>query len=383
VSLVPFLTSGEARAALAALEADPVDDVVRLVSRLRRSFDRERSAALAEMYRGRASAYRKFGERAATMLYTLEALEQATPAAVADHRARRFPTGGVIADLGCGIGGDAMSLPGTIVGVDRDSLRLAMARHNVGDRFLPVRADLTTLPAMAVTAVFADPGRRDPSGRRVFDVERYSPPLSRLTSTWLPAALAVKVHPGVDHSTIPPGAEAEFVSLDGDMRECVLWFGDLRAGSEVTATLLPSGVAITGRASRVGLEATRVGAWLHEPDPAVIRAGLVGDLALTLGLTGIDPTIAYLTGDTEVPSPFVTPYRVESVMGFNAKKIKSHLRALGVGEVIVKKRGSAVEPEAFRKGLDLAGSGRRVVVLTRELGKPVAVICDVPPGHPR
>jgi SAM-dependent methyltransferase len=375
VSLVPFLTSDEAQAALAALEADPVDDVVRLVSMLRRSFDRDRAAALAELYRGRASAFRKFGERSATMLYTLEALEQATPTAVADHRARRFPTGGVIADLGCGIGGDAMSLPGTVVGVDLDPLRLAMARHNVGDRFLPVRADLATLPAMAVSAVFADPARRDASGRRVFDVERYSPPLSRLTSAWLPADMAVKVHPGIDHADVPAGAEAEFVSLDGAMRECVLWFGDLRTGSEVTATLLPSGVAITGCPSQIGLQASPVGEWLHEPDPAVIRAGLVGDLAATLGLTGVDPTIAYLTGDSEVVSPFLTSYRVESVMGFNAKKIRSHLRALGVGEVVVKKRGSAVEPDAFRRSLGLSGSGRRVVVLTRQLGEPIAVIC--------
>jgi SAM-dependent methyltransferase len=375
VSLVPFLTSGEARAALAALEADPVDDVVRLVSLLRRSFDRDQAAALAELHRGRTSAQRKFGERAATMLYTLEALEQATPAAVADHRARRFPSDGVVADLGCGIGGDAMSLPGIVVGVDLDPLRLAMARHNVGARFIPVRADVATLPAMAVSAVFADPARRDASGRRVFDVERYSPPLSRLTSAWLPAAMAVKVHPGIDHSTIPPGSEAEFVSLDGDMRECVLWFGDLRVGSEVTATLLPSGAAITGRPSQVGLQAGRVGGWLHEPDPAVLRAGLVGDLAATMGLSGIDPTIAYLTGDDHVVSPFLTSYRVESVMGFNAKKIRSHLRALGVGEVVVKKRGSAVDPDAFRKSLGLSGSGRRVVVLTRQLGEPVAVIC--------
>ncbi len=375
MSLVPFLTSAEARAALTALESGPVDDVVRLVTLLRRSFDREQAAALAELYRGRASAHRKFGDRAATMLYTLEALEQATPSAVAEHRARRFPRGGVIADLGCGIGGDAMSLPGTVVGVDLDPLRLAMARHNVGERFLPVRADLATLPAMAVAAVFADPARRDASGRRVFDIERYSPPLSRLTSTWLPTAMAVKVHPGIGHSAIPAGAEAEFVSLDGDMRECVLWFGDLRDGNLARATILPSGDSITGRPSQVGLEATRVGAWLHEPDPAVIRSGLVGDLADALGLTGIDPTIAYLTGDRELDSPFVTSYRVESVMGFNAKKIRSHLRALGVGEVVVKKRGSAVEPEAFRRSLDLAGSVRRVVVLTRELGEPVAVIC--------
>ena len=54
------------------------------------------------------------------MLYTLEALEQPTTSVVAGHRGRRFPTGGVIADLGCGIGGDAMYLPGTVVGVDLD-----------------------------------------------------------------------------------------------------------------------------------------------------------------------------------------------------------------------------------------------------------------------
>jgi hypothetical protein len=381
VSLVGFLTSTEAREVLDALDAEPVDDLVRLVSGLRTRFPPEQVSALVEMHRSREAARRKFGPHADTMLYTASAVEQATPALVAVHRSRRFAGARLVADLGCGVGGDAIHLPGTVVGVDLDHVRLTMARHNVGaDRFIGIRADLATLPAIQTDAAFADPSRRDASGRRVFDVERYSPPLSLLLDRWLPVvpSLCVKVHPGVDHDAIPGSAEAEFVSLDGDMRECALWFGELRTEATTRATLLPTGESLVGRPSAVGLEVAAVSSRIHEPDPAVLRAGLVGDLAARLGLAGIDPTIAYLTGDADISSPFVRSYQVETVMPFNAKKIRAHLRAGNVGEVTVKKRGSAVDPEAFRRNLGLRGDERRVVILTRAAGQPVAVICLQP-----
>lgn len=375
MDIVSLLTSDAARTALDRLEHEV--DPVKVVGVLRRSFSREESAALAEIHAGRRLARRKFGDRADGLLYTVEALEQATAPEVARHRANRFHGRRVIADLGCGIGGDAMELPGTVVGVDLDLDRLRMARFNVGERLLPLRADVVTLPPMQVEAVFADPARRDAAGRRVFDVERYSPPLSVLVDRWLPlvADLCVKVHPGIGHGAVPAGAEAEFVSLGGDLREAALWFGSLRTDAVTRATVLPVGATVTGAPGAVGLDTASVGAWLFEPDPAVIRAGLVGDVAASLGLGGIDPTIAYLTGDDPVDSPLLSAHPVESVMPFNAKRIKAHLRSLGVGAVTVKKRGSAVDPEAFRKSLDLHGTEHRTIVLTRAAGKPMAIVC--------
>jgi hypothetical protein len=117
--------------------------------------------------------------------------------------------------------------------------------------------------------------------------------------------------------------------------------------------------------------------WLHEPDPAVIRSGLVSLVAADLGATLVDPTIAYLTSDAAADSPYVTSYRVDEVLPFNLKKLKALLRTRGVGRVTVKKRGSAIEPEELARQLRGPGDASAVVVVTRVAGKPTALVCGV------
>jgi hypothetical protein len=120
-----------------------------------------------------------------------------------------------------------------------------------------------------------------------------------------------------------------------------------------------------------------VGRWLHEPDPAVIRSGLVSLVATELGATLVDPTIAYLTSAAPGGSPWVRSYRVDELLPFNLKKLRALLRARGVGRVTVKKRGSAIEPETLSRQLRGPGAGRAVVVLTRVAGAPTALVCDL------
>jgi hypothetical protein len=116
--------------------------------------------------------------------------------------------------------------------------------------------------------------------------------------------------------------------------------------------------------------------WLHEPDPAVIRSGLVSLVAADLGATLVDPTIAYLTSDAAAPgAPWVSSYRVDEVLPFNLKKLKALLRSRGVGRVTVKKRGSAIEPEQLARQLRGPGEASAVVVVTRVAGRPTALVC--------
>ncbi len=117
--------------------------------------------------------------------------------------------------------------------------------------------------------------------------------------------------------------------------------------------------------------------WLHEPDPAVIRSGLVSLVATGLGATLVDPTIAYLTSDAEADSPWVTSHRVDEVLPFNLKRLRALLRSRGVGRVVVKKRGSAIEPETLARQLRGPGTGSATVVVTRVAGAPTALVCSV------
>ena len=117
-------------------------------------------------------------------------------------------------------------------------------------------------------------------------------------------------------------------------------------------------------------------AWLHEPDPALIRSGLMSLVAVELGATLVDPTIAYLTSDGRADSPWVSSYRVREVLPFNLKKLKALLRVRGIGRVVVKKRGSPIEPESLARQLRGPGSDSAVVVVTRVAGAPTVLLCD-------
>jgi hypothetical protein len=186
----------------------------------------------------------------------------------------------------------------------------------------------------------------------------------------------VKVAPGLDHDRVPAGIEAEWISVGGSIVEALLWGRGLSATwrratlvgrdavHELTADEDP-GLAPTGP----------VREWLHEPDPAVIRSGLVACVAAGLGATLIDPTIAYLTSDGPAANPWVSSYRVTDVLPFNLKKLRALLRTRGVGRVVVKKRGSPIEPETLARQLRGPGNGSAVVVVTRVAGAPTVLVC--------
>ncbi len=218
--------------------------------------------------------------------------------------------------------------------------------------------------------VFVDPARRA-GGRRVFDVRAYTPPLDRVLA-WRPRSLAVKVAPGIDWAVVPDDLEAEVVSLRGEVKEAVLWGGRARRGVRRSATLLPGGT-LEGRGTPP--PAVRPpGAWLLEPDGAVVRAGLVAEVAEEVGGGLLDATIAYVTADERVPTAWGTWYEVLEVLPFGLKRLRAALRARDAGPLVVKKRGTAVEPEVLRRQLRLTGSRPTTVVLTRAAGAQVALV---------
>ncbi|MFQ5436947.1 MAG: class I SAM-dependent methyltransferase, partial [Anaerolineae bacterium] len=340
----------------------------------------------------RQHAAAKFS-RAAAMFFTRPALEQASGEAVAAYRARRFARLGAewVADLGCGIGGDALALAAhaQVIGIDRDEVRLGMAQANVSaygcdGRFHPVQADLTDLPPLPVDALFFDPARRDTHGRRLFSVSDYRPPLS-LIDGWRQRVphTAVKISPGVDYAELPPDAEVEFISMKGEVKEAVLWFGGLGSAVARRATLLPGGNTLTTNDLPEGETAvTPPQSFLYEPDKAIIRAHLVEALAARLNAAKISPDIAYLTGETAVAAPFARCFLIESVMPFQLKRLRQHLRQNRIGQVIIKKRGSPLQPDQLRQQLRLKGDKQRILFLTQVMGEAAVIITHPPIPSP-
>jgi SAM-dependent methyltransferase len=406
------LLTDEGRVLLDGLRGYQPDQELAIATRLRRDHPAELVSAALGQARLRQRAVAKFGaEDASVMFFTADGVEQATRTSVATRRAERFRALGVqrLADLCCGIGGDAIALARagmTVLAVDRDPLTCAVARANaavlgLADRIEVRCADVTETDTSAYDAVFADPARRgtpqriarrgtpegtarraSPGGGagrathgRIFDPEGYSPPLSWAIDTARRAPYAaVKTAPGLPHELIPEAAEAEWISDGGEVKEAVLWFGT--TPSTRRATLLPGPRTLVGS----GLPDPApgpVGRWLYEPDGAVIRAHLVADVAGQVGGRLIDERIAYVTADELRPTPFATAYEITDVLPFHLKRLRALLREREVGVLTVKKRGSAVEPEELRRKVKPQGPNAATVFLTRVAGAPSMLI-----GHP-
>ena len=116
--------------------------------------------------------------------------------------------------------------------------------------------------------------------------------------------------------------------------------------------------------------------YLYEPDDAVVRAHLIGDLAQTVDGVLPDASTAYVTSDVLVDTPFAHAYEVHEVLPFSLKRLRTALRERDVGSVTIMKRGSAVDVEQLRRDLRLSGRRSAVVVLALVAGQHHAVIAQ-------
>lgn len=361
-------------AARAGVESD-----LALGTRLRRDHPHDLVAAAVTQHHLRQRAASKFGPSAASMFFTPDALEQATRASVARARAERLAGTGATAvvDLGCGIGGDLVAFARAglrVRGVERDPVRASVARANLRALGLDgeiVQADLDDVQPRSDEVPFLDPARRDGHGR-VFDPAAMTPPWD-VVAGYLSRPAVVKTLPGLPHALLPEGVEAEWVSDGGDLVEACLW-GPGLATAPRRATALPSGAEIVGFGDPG--EVGEVGGWLHEPDDAVIRAGLVGELAARMGGRLVDAHLAYVTTDDARSDPMARSFRVIEELPYREKALRAALVGHDVGTLTVKKRGVDVVPEQLVKRLKLKGSRSATVILARIDGGARAFLVD-------
>jgi hypothetical protein len=249
-----------------------------------------------------------------------------------------------------------------------------MRAYGRNGRFHPLQADIQTLPPFAVDGLFFDPARRDEHGNRIYSVEAYQPPL-RAIEKWrgMVAGTAVKISPGVNYDEIPADAEVEFISVNGEVKEGVLWFGSLASGIARRATLLPGGHTLKNQ-THTEIPLSDPLAYLYEPDGAVIRAHLVQELGHQLGAYKIDQDIAYLTSAEKQDTPFARCFQIDAAFPFQLKRLRTYLRQHNIGKVTIKKRGSPLEPDWLQSQLRLKGEEHRILFLTQTKEKAAVLI---------
>ena len=380
---IAFLRSERGSQYLAAYADSDVSEsnTLPLLTTLRKSLSPTEASAVVTTLRLRRQALAKFPRFARDMLFTEAGLQQASHPLARHYRAGLVVSSNAL-DICCGIGGDSLALAAAgkdVLGLDIDPVRIAIARHNATAMGLSAAfqaADAARAIPLGFNCIFFDPGRRDRQGRRLRHVEHYLPPLS-LIRAWKADEIIVKLSPAVDLRQLASyGGQVEFISAKGQLIEALLWRH--RPSSPPRATLLTDGGAChLDRGKSAGIEITSPRTWLFEPDPAVLRAGLVQDLAQQLNAAMIDESIAYLTMDERAETPWGRYWKILDWMPFQLKRLRRYLVERGVGRITVKKRGFAMAPEALIARLRLRdGDEARVLVMTRQQGKPIAIVCE-------
>jgi len=368
-------------------------DVVKLVAALRaEGHSPALVAAVLTQAKLRAKAggpHGKFAEFAGRMLFTEAGLEQATRLAVAARHAARYRAAGIrrVADLGCGIGGDAMALAALgleVTALDRDEVTAAIASYNLAP--FPDAAveqgDAESFDIARADGLWLDPARRTAGHsdtRRLTDSDDWSPSLDWVFNAASRMPVGVKLGPGFDRELIPGSAEAQWVSFGGQVVELVLWFGALaRPGITRAALVLDAAGAheLTAPEDSADEPVGELGDYLYEPDGAVIRARLIGDLARSLGGRMISDGIAYVTADAPERTPFAQGFRIVERLPYHEKELKAELRKRGIGTLEIKKRGVDVDPAKLRTRLALKGNASATLILTRVAGRHTALLAE-------
>jgi len=377
------LFTPEALALLGSIgDLDAKADVVKLVSALRaEGYAPGLVAAVLTQAKLRRRARKKFGDFTDGMLFTEDGLEQASRLQAAALHAGRFRGAGIkqVADLGCGLGAESMAMGAIELNVcafEIDEITAALAVFNLGafDNVEVEQADIKTLDLSKFEALFFDPARRELDGKgeraaRKFDPSQFSPNFDWVLEQARTKPSGIKLGPGHPHEAIAQDAEAQWLSIDGDLVELALWFGEVKRPKVARAATV---VNSTGRHEIVSdvfeSEPAEVGAiknFIYEPDNAVVRSHLIADLARQVDATLISKGIAYLTSDSEIDSPMMRGFRVIDEMAFDRKKLKAYLRDRNIGTLEIKKRGVDVVPEQLRKELNLKGEIAATLILTR------------------
>ena len=369
------LLSKEGQSLLAQIDYSTKLDIVKTITTLRaQGHDPALIAIALSQAKLRKRAEAKFGEFAQRMFFTEDALEQASRLQVAALHANRFKQANItqVADLGCGIGAESLafaSLDLKVSAYEIDEVTSAIAAYNLAifENVEVKNEDVTKLDLTQQEALFFDPARRN-SKARLFNPQDFAPNFNWVIEQAKQKPSGIKLGPGHPHNQMPEEAEAQWVSVEGDLVELSLWFNETKRPEVKRSALLITKDAkheLKTNEKEEPAPTGELGQYIHEPDNAVIRSHLINLLAEQTNTHTIDPNIAYLSSNEKQDSPWLKSYKVIKELPFDRKQLKAHIKQNEIGTLEIKKRGADITPEALRKELSPKGPNKATLIITR------------------
>jgi SAM-dependent methyltransferase len=306
-----------------------------------------------------------------------EGLQLATPEIVARYIAKRLKTN-IIADLGCGIGGQVIFFAKEckkVYAVERNPEKLEYAKENCrlydveNVEFILGDALSESVKAQVSDAdiVFSDPAR--PISEKERTLENLEPPITEILKNYsdITPELAFHAPPQMPPARITLDCEREYLSLNGQLNRLTLYFGAL-SRCERSAVVVPGGAKLCS-SDAPPIETGTLREYVHEPEPSVVKAGLLNELAQAIKESGndiffykSDEKRTLLTSSGLIVSPFIKDtYRVSGKTERDIVKMKEILKSEKAGKVVLR---FDIEPEKYwelRKRLEEGLSGNRTL----------------------
>ncbi|MEI6835397.1 MAG: methyltransferase domain-containing protein [Candidatus Falkowbacteria bacterium] len=335
--------------------------------------------ALVSLIKLRQAAAGKFS-RSESMFFTPLSLEQATSEIIAKHIAARFQPAWKVADLTCGLGGNAIFLAQKVkhvLAIDLDETKINCAKENaaayevqdkidfvVGDAFLNIKED--------VAAFFLDPARDREGATKTRSFLNSQPALLDILPKLFAIThnVAVKISPAFDYEELkllPEEPELEIISENNNCKVAMLWFGAFKtAQRRATGFKGEKFFSMTGGAEK-NIDITPLKKYLYEPNKAISKAHLINEVAAKFSLAKINFDLSWLTSDELVDTDGLNIFRKFKVLhseDFSLKKFKEFLKNRGIGRAEIMTKHFPMTPEEIRARLKLKDGGTAVLILT-------------------
>ncbi len=341
--------------------------------------------------------------------------EQASSAFTAAHKASLLSELPRVADLTGGMGIDALAFSRVATHVDyveRDPVLCRLMEHNA--RILGVTnisvhcADSLEWLALQepFDLLYLDPARRAASGRKVSAFEDCEPDILSSLQLLLSHGrrLLVKASPMIDIelavSQLPSVSDVHVVSLDGECKEVLFLCGSPCGEPQIHCTLLSSRTSETSitsstsptspprnkttppaplrftrsaEAAAIPTYAASVGAYLYEPDAALMKAGPFRLLCQWFGLQKLAPNTHLYTANRLVED---FPGRVFRILHEVKPSRKAVAEAIPGGKAHVAVRNYPLSAADLQRQLGLREGGDRFLFATTLGTAKTAFICS-------
>lgn len=319
------------------------------------------------------------------------AYEQASSEATAAFRAARYgQTQGRLLDLTCGQGADSLHFARVgmaVATLETDPLRADIARHNfaqLGQPKIAVHSTsaeefLQTFAGQPFDLIYADPARRDAGGGRLFLPAECSPnvlEMMPLLRKWGKKIL-LKLSPLYDvrqaWRDFPEATEVAVVSVGGECREVLIWFGGEAETPRHTALICRSDDPASPRQTwefptnapsptpqSIDFQAK----YLLEPDVAFYKMGLLPQLLAQFNFARALHPDGFAVSPEMVNNWPGRVFQILEEMPFKPKEIKRRLDTLGWKRVNIVRRNFPLTVAEIRTQLRVAEGGNEFLLCT-------------------